>query len=343
MAEPASQPTELVDAATGTTPAGDAAPVADPGTVNEDAPLALEQPAQKRRAVATARAVASGDPPTGDLLDELARAMHAAATAQYERLNAELERRRSAQVDVIAGRAATDIEHLKAATESDIEAIDAWAKAETEKISLERVRRIEVRRADLEAQLDRQETIRQREVFAIEAAIDAHRTEIDRFFGRMEREHDPAAIAQVAATMPALPPLDRIADEAREAASKEFAAGDAPPLAAATAEPATEPATETATQKATEAAGADDEPGNDLAVSESRLMAVMDPEATSSPREGDPSRDWAQPMAVSVAAGATDAASDTGSAEADGGSKVGSTLLRTVRAIRPLGDHKDRD
>ena len=326
MAEPASASPDLVDEPIATAPAGDSL------TVSEDAALALEQPAQKRRAVATARTVASGDPPTGDLLDELARAMHAAATAQYERLNAELERRRAAQVDVIATRAATDVEHLKVASESDIEAIDAWAKAEMEKISLERVRRIDARRAELAAQLDRQETIRQREVFAIEAAIDAHRAEIDRFFGRMEREHDPAAIAQVAATMPALPALDKIADEAREAASKEFAADadGAPTEAAVDAVP-------TAESTGVEASDAE------AAVIESRLMAVMDPEATASQREADPSREWAQPMAVSVAAGSTGNPAEAATAEADSGSKVGSTLLRTVRAIRPLGDHKDRD
>ena len=330
MAEPASASPDLVDEPVATEAAGDSP------TISEDAPLALEQPAQKRRAVATARAVASGDPPTGDLLDELARAMHAAATAQYERLNAELVRRRAAEVAAIAGRAAADVEQLKVASESDIDAIDAWAKAEMEKISLERVRRIDARREQLAAQLDRQETIHQREVFAIEAAIDAHRAEIDRFFGRMEREHDPAAIAQVAATMPALPALDKVADEAREAASKEFAAIEAAPIETAADAPVAE-------LPATPDVDADPEVAiAPVAVTESRLMAVMDPQATTN-HETDPSREWAQPMAVSVAAGSTGEAAETAAAEADGGSKVGSTLLRTVRAIRPLGDHKDRD
>lgn len=319
MADLATEPTELADDVTATE---------GNEVVDEDAPLAnaaAPRPAEgettapntKDRAVAGAVTIASGDPPSQDLLGELARAMHAAATSQYERLNTELERRRAEQVEAIASRAEADVERLKTSSETDIAAIDSWAKAETERVELERVRRIDARREQLQAQLTRQDTIREREVSAVEAAIDAHRSEIDLFFGRMEREHDPATIAKVASTMPGVPPLAQIADDARAKASAEFAEFEADLEASTSSLPATPEADPEAT------------------VTETRLMAVMDPEATQN--HANPSKDWAQPTAVSVAAGAPTPAS----AEAEGGSKVGSTLLRTVRAIRPLSEHKE--
>jgi hypothetical protein len=320
MADLASEPTELAN--DGTATEGNE-------VVDENAPLAsalaaapdtaVDPPAstRKERAVAAAVAVASGDPASQDLLGELARAMHGAARAQYERMNAELERRRAEQVEAIASRAATDVERLKASSESDISSIDSWAKAETERIELERIRRIDARREQLQGQLSRQDTIREREVTAVEAAIKTHRTEIDRFFGRMEREHDPEKIAQVASTMPGIPPLAQIADDARAHASSELAESEGELEASTASLPATP------------------EGDPDAAVTESRLMAVMDPDATKT--HEDQTRDWAQPAVVSVAAGAPSPATDDG----DGGSKMGSTLLRTVRAIRPLGEHKE--
>jgi hypothetical protein len=297
--------------------------------VDENAPLAsavagtpdtaADPPAstKKDRAVAAAVAIASGDPASQDLLGELARAMHEAARAQYERMNAELERRRGEQVDVIASRAASDFDRLKTSSESDIAAIDSWAKAETERVELERIRRMEARREQLQAQLARQDSIREREVSAVEAAIKAYRTEIDRFFGRMEREHDPAKIAQVASTMPGIPPLAQIADEARAQAGSDLAEIESDLEAPTGSLPATP------------------EADREAVVTESRLMAVMDPEAMKT--HEDRSREWAQPAVVSVAAGAPGVSTDEG----DGGSKMGSTLLRTVRAIRPLGEHKE--
>src|SRR6266540_5865075 len=91
----------------------------------------------------------SAEPEHDDLLGELARAMHTAATSQYERMNAELERRRGEQVEAINARAGSEAENVKSGSAADIETIDAWAKAETEKIKLERLRRIDARREQL--------------------------------------------------------------------------------------------------------------------------------------------------------------------------------------------------
>jgi hypothetical protein len=317
MADLASQPTDLADDTPDTLEPVEiaATEIESAATVPVDATAEANEPAQA--------ATDAVGPRNDNLLGELARAMHAAATSQYEQMNAELERRRTEQVEAIAARTASEAEDLKSNNEADIGAIDAWAKAEAEKIKRERLRRIDARREQLAGELDRQETIKQREVFAIEVAIDSHRTEIDQFFGRMERETDPTAIARVAGSLPPFPSLDEIAEAARRAAAGEFAAIDAD----AGATPAPEP-----TIAATPA-----ETPSDADVTESRLMAVMDPESS---RGGGPAGapPWEAPYAVSVAAGsgaagATDAA-EAAQPEAHG--RVGSTLLRTVRAIRPM-------
>jgi len=256
------------------------------------------------------------EPGNDDLLGELARAMHHAATSQYERMTAELERRRTLELAAIEGRAGAAIESLKGASEADIGAIDAWAKSEAEKVKLERLRRIDARREQLANELLHRESLKEREVSAIEAALGAHREEVDGFFGRLERETDPAAIARVASTPPVFPRLGEIAEEA----GRTKASGE------------TEPAAGEDTQLEPVAASIESDP--DAAVSESRLMAVMHPDAPESP---DAPRPWEAPHAVTVAAGtiAADAATP-----AEPASRVGSTLLRTVRAIRPMSGER---
>jgi hypothetical protein len=332
MADLASQPTDLAD----DTPDTPDTPVTEEIAATEmegaaDDPVDATTEANEPGPATTD----GGETGNDDLLSELARAMHAAATSQYERMNAELERLRTEQVEAIAARSASEAEDLKSSNETDIGAIDAWAKAEAEKIKRERLRRIDARREQLAAELGRQETIRQREVFAIEVAIDSHRTEVDQFFGRMERETDPTAIARVAASLPPLPSLAEIAEAARRAAAGEFEA-----IAAdAGATPAPEP-----TIAATPA-----ETPSDADVTESRLMAVMHPDASHG--GGPVGAPWEPPYAVSVAAGsgaagAAGATEDTGAAEAvepEAHGRVGSTLLRTVRAIRPMAASDKED
>jgi hypothetical protein len=320
MADPASLPTDLADETTETTAEIDPARPADTEAISPGAATASD-----------------GGPVNDDLMGELARAMHTAATSQYERMNADLERRRAEQVEAIAARAATETENLKAGVDQDIAAIDAWAKAETEKVKQERLRRIDARREQLASQLERQDTIRQREIFAIEVAIDAHRGEIDQFFGRMERESDPTAIARVASSLPPFPVLDEIADEARRGALAEFellereAGRDAAPERTVTASTASN-------DTASSTSVIPDEVAPEGTVSASRLMAVMDPGATSGGNPND-TPPWEPPYAVSVAAGS---GSSEAAAEPEPHGRVGSTLLRTVRAIRPMaGSDKD--
>jgi hypothetical protein len=293
--------------------------------------------------------------------------MHAAATSRLERVNAELERLHIEQVEAIAARDAAEVETLRAGSAADIGEIDAWAKAETDKTKAERLRRIDGRREQLARELEHQETIKAREIFAIEVAVDEHRKAIDLIFGRIEVETDPAAIAKVAAKLPPFPALAEVAEKARRGVEGEFANLEGPVPRAP--------------------AGADVDPDGN--VSQSRLMAVMDPGA-SGRMEGESARPWeTEPHAVAVTAEPPDevAAADAEAMSADAelvavtadpaattdepmaiaesvaeptepdpsaepdrvasgpqpSHRVGSTLLRTIKAIRPVAARTDRD
>lgn len=272
-----------------------------------------------------------------DFLGELARAMHTAAESQYERMNAELERRRAEQVEAIAARASSEAENLRAGTEADIGSIDTWAKSEAEKIKRERQRRIDARRELLATHLDHQETIKAREVFAIEVAIDEHKSAIESFFERMERESDPAAIARVASTLPAFPALADIAAEARRDAAAELAIlGDDMEL---------EPMAST-----------DEGPEPDSSVSESRLLAFVSP-----PGSSDSNGDVAEPGDATVASPAPEPGAQgeappqwpsdphpfrvvpgaRGGPALEPPMRIGATLLRSIPSIRPMAGPPD--
>lgn len=331
----------------------DQPPGESPVAVADAAPVEeLEQALDTGTAIAAATpgVAGSSDSPdietvgAPDLLNELARAMHDAAQAQFARMTTELERQRLRQIEAIAGRASAETEDLTAELEADTRAIDAWAKAETEKIRLERMARIDARRDEHADMLQREATIKERKIFAIEVAIDAHRAELDTFFTDLGRATDPARIASVAAAMPRLPSLDEIAEDAHRAASAEFALRDR--------------ADDIRAQRTT-----DDEAD----VSESRLMAVMDPADASAetadarPWESADARPW-EPVALAEVepaepAQATESSLPVEASQATEPSETpelsqpsvapeaepvsaGSTLLRAIASFRPMASNQ---
>jgi hypothetical protein len=279
---------------------------------------------------ATPAAATASDPETGaaaetsptdhqDLMRELAQAMHTAIESQYEKLNAELEERRAAQVQAIAVRASAESEQLKTDSQVAIKSIDAWAKSENDLIKRERQRRIDARRERLASQLDLQETIKGRQVFAVEVAIDAHRSEVDALFDEMGREWDPVAIVRILSDLPEFPSLTGVIEEAGRVAAAEYAS------LSESAEPAT------------------DDLDAESRVIRARLMAVMDPDATRTP-DGETARPWDERQAVGVAAGPQTEGPDV--AERDVAeqvaepaalrARVGGPLIRSIPSTRPM-------
>jgi hypothetical protein len=128
------------------------------------------------------------------------------------------------------------------------------------------------------------------------------------------------------------------AASARRATAEAAAETPSAPVQA-TAAATSEASTDATAPEAAAATDTDEESASDLAaaatISPSRLKAVMDPTAERDETQTT-SQPWEAPFAVSVAAG-------TGPAEEEPVPvSVGSTLLRTVRSIRPMARH-DKD
>ena len=236
-----------------------------------------------------------------ELSRELSRAMHRAALAQRKRMVAEVARLRSTQAEVIKARTAAEAEQLKTESDEDIREIDTWAQTATELIAAERVRRIDARRERLQAQLARQDVIAERELMAVDVTLEDHEAALEAFFGRLESETDPASIAGLASAMPSLPSLSDAADAARRHAISEFA-----PIDETTIETPGDDAIDATTD-----------------VSPSRLMAVMDPDASRVAPTAT-ATPWPEPMAIAVTAGSQ-------------------PLLRSMRASRPLDRIRHRN
>ena len=197
---------------------------------NGSGPAGSDVPASDDSTDAAA-ADATADDSSGFLAD-LARVMQAAAGAERLRTSEESERRRTAHLELIRARETSGADELRVVAEGDIKAIDSWADTEIERIQSERERRTVTRRAELSQRLEDHRLLIGREVDAVEAAIAAYRTEVEAYFGRLDGEADPVAIAQAAGSRPTFPDLDTIGPDSAPVdmagpATSEGAAADA--------------------------------------------------------------------------------------------------------------------
>ena len=194
-------------------PVGEA-PVATDETTDETTGETTDETMVAAAADAPAPAT---DAPTADdgsaFLAELTRAMQATAGAERERAIAEIERRREQHLAAIEARRVANADEIRALASTDLAAIDAWADGERTRIASEHETRAAALRDDLERSLAEHGSRIDREIAGVEAAIAAHRTEVDAFFSSFDHETDPVVIAQNAGRRPTFPALDSIAGE----------------------------------------------------------------------------------------------------------------------------------
>jgi hypothetical protein len=144
----------------------------------------------------------------GAFLGELVRAMRTTVGAERTRIAADIERRRSEHLAAIQARRETEAQKMHELAADDLKAIDGWADDERQRIQRERERRATELSDDLKKSLEEHGSRIDREVEGVEAAIAAHRVEVDAFFAELDRESDPVAIAQRAGQRPVFPTLD---------------------------------------------------------------------------------------------------------------------------------------
>jgi len=255
---------------------------------------------------------------------ELVRAMQTTAGVERVRIAEDIERRRQAHVDGVRAREASEAERIRELAREDMNAIEAWADGEKERIKLERQRRMTELHDDLDLSLSEHRSKIDLEVERVETAIATYRAEVDAFFERLDREKDLVLIAQQAAMRPVFPTLGAVvasvAVDPADMAKAEPVIAEAPP------------------------AGVDDGATGQIAgVTERSAVGVMDPQAAAEPMES-----WMAPPEPSpepVAAGASDDVdhgADREPAEpvtatigaSDGGS---ATLLQSMSVKQPMG------
>jgi hypothetical protein len=279
-------------------------------------------------------------PPDEDgaaFLADLAKAMQAAAGAERTRVSEETERRRQAYLDGIRARETAEADHLREVAEDGVKGIDTWADGEIERIQRERERRILSRRRDLETSVEDHRALVAREVDAVEAAIVAYRAEIDTYFGRLDVESDPVAIANQAGSRPTFPALDAIGPNdaptggptAVTASSDDKAAEDEPPASSGEGDG---PAAATGADEAAE------------------MVGVMEPDASTEQTPADEAQ--AEPL--------VEATAEAGTLEPDGEPAVeqpaetpaqanavmprsSAALLQSVPSLRPMASWFRRD
>jgi hypothetical protein len=143
-----------------------------------------------------------------DFLAQLAEAMRATAGAERARVSEDIDRRRSEHIALIQGRRDAEASRMHELADEDRRAIDSWAETEQRRIQAERERRTGELEADLTRSLAEHGSQVDGRIQAVEAAVRAHRAEVDAFFAALEAETDPVRIAQQAGRRPAFPDLD---------------------------------------------------------------------------------------------------------------------------------------
>lgn len=303
------------------------------------------------------------DQPVDDgavFLAELTKAMQASAAAERERANAEIDRRRLDHLARIEARRTSDAESMTTLADQDLKAIDEWAEGERQRIDREKETRAAAVRDDLQASLAEHGARVDREVEAVEAAINTHRASIDAFFAELDGETEPVAIALHARRRPSFPSLTGLGTEVQTLAAEDAAAAESAAAVEAVAPDAEAFATDGSAERAAETTSVEapsTEPESGVAV---MATAATTPVSTSAWHP------WGSLTEAADAADAAHAADAAASAEANGADSsvdgperlevvavtssaskpVESSVLQTVKVSRPLswlrrGDDQD--
>ena len=207
----------------------------DDGSGADHEDIADEGSGPEAEAAAVAVAAAEVRDERSEFVAELVRAVQSTAGAERARIADDVEARRQGLIDGIRARQSAEADRMRALADEDQRAIDAWAEAERQRIEHERERRVLELQNDLTTSLAEHASKIDRQVEAVEAAIETYRAEVEGFFADLDYETDLVSFAQRASRRPIFPDLDAIiagiADSSapeEEAEAEEGAAAEAP-------------------------------------------------------------------------------------------------------------------
>jgi hypothetical protein len=159
-------------------------------------------------------------------LHVIARQMQAAAEGERERIAADAAKSLEAHIQKVRTRASKEAEELRRLAEEDVVQIHAWSADESERLRLETESRIGARQDDLERHLRQHDALVEREIAGASEAVEAYRTELDRFVGRLAVEREPTDIAQLASQLPEPPSVEEVASAARAEAMAQLSSSE---------------------------------------------------------------------------------------------------------------------
>jgi F0F1-type ATP synthase membrane subunit b/b' len=184
---------------------------------------AIENPADATGAARAPTGGAAAATLTSSFLDELARAMHAAAARERDRIGQVIVDDAAVHVDKTRARAAAESDELRRLAEQDVERIQTWSETEIERIRREAERRTEERRRDLDAYLSQHDSIIATELDGVEVAVRDYQATLSQYFDDLVALSDPADIARRAGSLPQPPDLDAVRATARAGAVAQYA------------------------------------------------------------------------------------------------------------------------
>ena len=160
------------------------------------------------------------------LVAGLVKAMREAAIASREETSSRLKADATAQTELLREQATADASALRKKADEDVAGIREWSKAEIARVRLETDERIEARKAALEAETTRHAERVERMVEEVQTVVGAFEADMDRFFGQLLAETDPARLAALAEQAPVPPDLgaDAAAGSGAEWADMPFSA-----------------------------------------------------------------------------------------------------------------------
>jgi hypothetical protein len=169
---------------------------------------------------------------THGFLVELAKAMHAAADQERERMELVVADEGAAHVERARARASVEAEELRRIADEDLDLISEWSASEIERIHSEAARRADKRRSALDDYIQQHEVIIDTEIQGVDNALAQYRLTLEQFFSELTASTDPAEIVRRAGTLPPPPDLDEVRANARAAAVGRLARETAPDGAA---------------------------------------------------------------------------------------------------------------
>jgi hypothetical protein len=156
-------------------------------------------------------------------LAELTRAMQAAAVQLRAHIDADVAEDAAEEIDKARARGTIEADEMRRLADEDIDGIDAWLTAETERVRGEAAKRTDQRRWELQSHLAKHDSIIDSEVDGVEAAVVEYRSTLDLFFADLKGADTPAELARRAGSLPAPPDLESVRGAARADAVARFA------------------------------------------------------------------------------------------------------------------------